>query len=599
MSTSDIILCGHEHEAQAIRQSSLSDNGACLYFEGAAFQNVNESSFAILVFDSDQRTITKHDFEFVFNKIYLDKTRYHETVLTPESIVTSEGGFLLRPEFEKGLLTLPIPIKHPHKKNIKLDDIFIYPDLERVNDVYVSRSNYEDATVLLEKEEGIVVVEGEAQSGKSSLLYMLFLSLRDKGLIPIYFRGRDISHSNISDLVRKSYRSQYDDSKVTYDAFSQAPKEQKILIIDNIFDSVLNDTGVRELYSNALRSFYRVIVSVDDKFDYSSLSDSVLNKIPIVRYRILSLGSVKRNQLIEKWLRLGLDPNTLDAIALEREIKLTFDNLDDLLGEQFLPSYPFHLLSLLQSLNEVSRPFDTTPTYYAYCYNSLLIASFNSVGLSSDQQKEMLKFISELAYNMFEHRKESKLRRIKRQFLEKFYNEYTKDYIFTYSLDDALSVLSRANIFVESEYDGEYKFVYKYLYFFLVAQAMSRKLFTESVKQDIEEMCTTAYLEDSANILLFLVYHSGDEELIENLIFTSMVPFEPYDEITLKKDDPIFLSLNALIGKIEEKIIDADKRPEEERMHELEIRDKHEKEVVTEESSSQITTDAIKFCLKF
>ena len=225
---------------------------------------------------------------------------------------------------------------------------------------------------------------------------------------------------------------------------------------------------------------------------------------------------------------------------------------------------------------------------HRYCYNSLLIASFNSVGLSSDQQKEMLKFISELAYNMFEHRKESKLRRIKRQFLEKFYNEYTKDYIFTYSLDDALSVLSRANIFVESEYDGEYKFVYKYLYFFLVAQAMSRKLFTESVKQDIEEMCTTAYLEDSANILLFLVYHSGDEELIENLIFTSMVPFEPYDEITLKKDDPIFLSLNALIGKIEEKIIDADKRPEEERMHELEIRDKHEKEVVTEESSSQI-----------
>ena len=366
-----MVICGHEHEAQARRQSSLTDGGSCLCFEGAAFQDANKSAFTILILDSNDRTITKHDFDFVLNNTYPEETRYKEQVLLPVSISVTQSGFLLRPSFEKELLSLPIPVKHPQKDNLRLDDIFVYPDLEKVTDNYASRPNYEDSSFLLEnEEEGIVVIEGEAQSGKSSLLFMLYLTMRDKGFLPVFLRGRDISHPNVSELVRKAYRSQYDDSKTSFDAFSQSPKDLKVLIIDNLLESSLNESGIKELYTSSLMSFQRVIVTVDDKFDYSSLAESVSVTIPITRYRILILGSVKRNHLIEKWLRLGLDPNTLDNSALEREIKFTFDNLDNLLGEQFLPAYPFHLLALLQSLNESSRPFDTTPTYYAYCYNS-------------------------------------------------------------------------------------------------------------------------------------------------------------------------------------------------------------------------------------
>ena len=589
VASSDIVICGHEHEAQARRQSSLTDGSACLYFEGGAFQDANKSAFTILELDSEDRILITHDFDFVLNSTYPEETRYKEQISSPVLISVTQSGFLLRHNFEKELLSLPIPVKHPHKEKLRLDDIFIYPDLEKVTDNYATRSNYEDSTFLLENNEGgVVVIEGEAQSGKSSLLFMLYLTMKDKGLLPIFLRGQDISHPNVAEQVRKAYRSQYDDSKTPFDAFSQSPKENKVLIIDNLLESSLNESGIKELYTSSMMSFQRVIVTVDDKFDYSSLAESVSVTIPITRYRILSLGSVKRNNLIEKWLRLGLDPNTLDTSAMEREIKLTFDNLDNLLGEQFLPAYPFHLLALLQSLNEASRPFDTTPTYYAYCYNSLLIASFNSVGLSSDQQKEMLKFISELAFYMFEHRRESKPRRIVKRGLEQFYAKYTEKFIFSYSLDEALNVLSRANLFSESDYLGEYKFVYKYLYFFLVAQVLSRRIHSEAGKRDVEEMCATAYLEDSANILLFLVYHSGDEDLIENLILTSMIPFEQFDEITLGIDDPIFVSLNNLIGKVEERIIDADKVPAEERRRELEKRDKESQAVRTDKNPSQV-----------
>lgn len=299
IATSDIILCGHEHEPQARRQSSLSDDISSLCFEGAAFQDGNKSSFAILVIDSGQRTITKHDYDFVLNSTYPEETRYKEQILPTVSFSVTQNGFLVQPSFEKKLLGLPIPVKHPHKADIKLDDIFIYPDLERVTDNYVSRANFEDASILLEsKEEGVIVVEGEAQSGKTSLLNMLFLALRDKGYLPIVIHGRDITHTNVFELARRSYRSQYDESKAPFDAFSQSQKEQKILIIDNLLESSLNEDGTKSLYESALKSFQRVIVSVDDKFDYSSLADSVSNKSPITRYRILSLGYVKRNRLI-------------------------------------------------------------------------------------------------------------------------------------------------------------------------------------------------------------------------------------------------------------------------------------------------------------
>ena len=589
LTSSDVVLCGHEHESQARRQSSLIGSGTSLYYEGGAFQDANESTFDILVLDCDAKTIVRHEFVFFQNTSFPDETRYKEQIFPPELISVARSGFLLKPSFEKELLSLPIPIKHPHKENLRLDDIFIYPDLEKVTNNYTSRANYEDSTILLDiDEEGVCVIEGEAQSGKTSLLFMLFLAFKEKGYIPILVRGRDISHPNISELVRKTYRTQYDEVKASFDTFAQSPQRKKILIIDDLLESSLNETGIQELYTSSLKSFQHVVVTVDDKFDYSSLAESVSIKIPLKRYRILSLGSVKRNRLIEKWLRLGLDPNTIDVTALEKEIKFTFDNLDNLLGEQFLPAYPFHLLALLQSLNEVSRPFDTTPTYYAYCYNSLLIASFNSVGLSSDQQKEMLKFISELAFYMFGHREGPKPRRIMRQGLENFYDSYLKDYFFSYSLDDALEVLSRANLFTESDFSGEYKFVYKYLYFFLVAQVLSKGLSTDAGKKYVEEMCATAYLEDSANILLFLIYHSGDEQLIENLIFTSMTPFEHYQEITLAIDDPIFASLNNLIGKVEDRIIDADKSPEEGRRHELEQRDQEAEKVLKSKNNLQM-----------
>lgn len=212
----------------------------------------------------------------------------------------------------------------------------------------------------------------ESQSGKSSLLKMTYQMLLNKGVYPILVNGKDAIHPNISNLLKQCYKQQYQNDKYKYDKYLQLDKENKVVLIDDLNKSTLNYDGKSLLFDNLSKIFKQIIVVSTIQNDVKSYLLRNSNNLDIKRYRLSSLGYEKRNKLIEKWVRLSKDVYTCDEFAIEHEIKLTFDQVTNLLGERLVPSFPIFILSLLQSLNQAFKQFDVSQTSYAFCYKLLI-----------------------------------------------------------------------------------------------------------------------------------------------------------------------------------------------------------------------------------
>lgn len=309
----------------------------------------------------------------------------------------------------------------------------------------------------------------------------------------------------------------------------------------------INSDYKSKLLSEALCNFEKIVITTGQQIDLGNILLQVNNDNNIKYYRILSLGYLKRNTLIEKWIKLGQDVITLDDELLLDQIKTTYEKISVLLGQQLIPSYPVFILSLLQGLNQSIVHFDVSKTSYAYCYNSLIIASLLKAGTDKDKINGVLKFLSEFAYNHYINKRNYKYFNTKD--FSKFYNNYKQDYNVQYTEDKLLSILTDASL-VRCVDGNSYSFAYKYSFYFLVAKKISDLINENKANGIVQDLCNNLHKEQEANILIFLVYHNGTEKQMEDLLFASMLPFENYKPITLDLNDPLFQGINDIVENI-------------------------------------------------
>lgn len=398
---------------------------------------------------------------------------------------------------------------------------------------------------------------------------MFYLSLYKNGICPLFLSGKDIKHCNINKLIKKAFKSQYQEERFSYDQYMQLDRVKRILIIDDYDKSILNADSKSKLLEEALCNFEKIIVTKDQQIDLRNILLYANNTDNIKHYRILPLGCEKRNLLIEKWIRLGQDTLTLKDDIIFEQIKKTYDQISVLLGQQLIPSYPVFILSLLQGLNQAIGNFDVSKTSYAYCYNSLIIASLLKSGTDKEKINGVLKFLCEFAYNHYTIRHDKK--NFSRNDYIIFFQSYMKEYNVPYSQDRLLDLLDSADLIRCTDGDS-FSFAYKYIYYFLVAQKISNLINDNKADGIVQRLCDNLHKEQEANILIFLVYHNGTEKQMEDLLFASMLPFENYKPITLELDDPLFEGVNDIVESIKSKVM-------------LEhIDPKHNREVVLRES---------------
>lgn len=521
ISNSNLVIYGHEHD-KGNPKNIIQKKNNVVFCGGKAFnmREKKKTGFSYYEIDSNNKSINVKTF------LYKEKLYEIENEETFEIEKKNKRNYSLNNDFNKLIENLKIPLKHHKKERLTLSDIYVYPDLEPLvdDDKTVQYPNSFELINKVKNSETLnVFIEGADQSGKTSLFYTFFKSLYKLGYTPLFLRGKNCNETNIKKLVKKALKEQYGSENVNL--YFQTSK--KILLLDNLHKSKLNSVYKKKLINSLNDKFDYVFINSDNTYNTGTVTEETTNFKEFEKYKLLPLGHEKRSELIEKWLLIGENKLTIKEEILFEKLKGRFAQIDSLIGNKLMPSYPIFILTLLQGLDENLQDF--TQTSYANIYLVLIKAGLIKEGIKDNILTGILNILKELAFFLYEKDKES----FNLKIFEEFINEYSQTFFKHKSLtnDRILKSLTNSNIL---KYDDEYyNFSYKYIFYFLVAQKIAANI--DEYEDLVYELCDNIHLEINANILIFLSHHTKAQVLIDNIALSSQIPFEKQNQYLLMK----------------------------------------------------------------
>ncbi|OMF28478.1 metallophosphoesterase [Paenibacillus peoriae] len=559
---SDLILTGHEH-VSTVRKIDDFEGGTTQHIEGGVLQETGvttTSEFNFIIFNlvgKIQKII-----RYSWNEDYYSSIFETEWLAYSRSASLTNSAYLLSVEFSNLLNDPGINIKHPRKTKVLLEDIYLFPDAKKVlvdenTDKKAQIINLDKITTYYENFK--IFIFGAERSGKSAFCKMVFNHFYNRGYVPVYLNAVDIKGTSITEfnkLLYKRFSFQYSDEML--EKYRQLEQKKKIIIIDDLHKCKQNNDLVLELLSNLLVVYPNIIVTGNEMLKFSNLlsdgefqNDSMDN---FEKYEIIQFGHLKRSQLVDKWNRIG-QVNLSENEILEKHDLMVAD-INTVIGNNFVPSYPFFLLILLQTA-ESGLPHNNKDSAYGYYYELLITQSFMNINMQHNEIDAYYTYIAELAYEFFNKDiyEFSKL-----EFID--FNDYmSKKYGLNHDLERTLKRLVNSSII--ELYSGTYRFKYSYIYYYFVAKYFSMKITDEKIRNIIAEMCRNLHIEEYANILMFLTHLSKDPFILDSLYVQAQEVFKEFDPTKLDNDIELLNKLAVEIPRIVYQSIEVKKHREE------------------------------------
>ena len=220
---------------------------------------------------------------------------------------------------------------------------------------------------------------------------------------------------------------------------------------------------------------------------------------------------------------------------------------------------------------------DYSLTSYGHCYHSLILLALNKQHIRHQELDTYFNYLRELAFYIFRINTNG----LTLEEIEDFRHGYEKEYLVD-SHDKLQETLINSKILIIK--DGKLNFRYKYLYFFYVAKFLSDKSESQICKGVIENLCENIHSEKNANILIFLIHHTKDRKIIDEILLQTMYVFDGVPEETLEVKELRFL--NGLFEAIPKLILEQ-KNVENERKERLRQKDQIEKIRISQEESNE------------
>lgn len=568
-SSSNILIYGHEHEFIATGRTNNLSAGLISEYEGAAFYTQDkeskeqQSQFEVLVIDTEQSTCHQTTFKYsAADFIYRIQTEQSRNI----SSERKTGAFRSNSEYVQSLDEMPTPIYNHENEKLKLSEVFIYQDLESMND-RVNKTDIDGKYVSADKLLGdadhtLFILEGGSQCGKTSLCHTYYVSLLRVHKYPLMLSGKYINNDNLRRILRNAYDRQYLSEFADYDKYEQYDKSAKVLIIDN-FDKCKLPRDVKEkIIKDLLLLFSQVIITVrEDKFIVES--QKYYDKDATVLYHIKSFGYQKRAKLIEKFYE-KYDNQSISPQDMLDKTNEALRMVQQFLGREYIPPYPIYILSLLLSNSKVMGQ-NYSQTAYGHCYEAIITCALMTQ-VKDDDVSQFRNFLKHFAFHKFSCKMES----LSEEQFREFYDSYKSKYIIT-NYETCKMVLLNSGL-LACEDDCYYRFGYKYVYYFTVAEYISSIINTDRGKAIIQMLCNEIESQDVANILIFLTYHIDDVAFIDETILTLMASIEDVEPITLKRNDVFYASVEKLCNEMKKETIDVFKQSDPQKAREEYLR---------------------------
>jgi len=509
---SHLIFTGHEHfqsvvETNDLRSSaSISIDGGVLFEEGTP----NQSTFNLVIVD----LATK---QYVTELLTWNGSHYLAQAGDEEwgslRALPTKGGpiYELQTEFAKTLRDPGANFSHSAKKELEIDDVFVWPELRLLDDPalikkQVSAAYLEDVANL----NGGIFLRGDEKSGKSTLLRQYFKSYYNRGFLPLYFRASWFTKSHRTEplkALKHAFDRQY--LKTNRDAWLQESKDQRVLFLDDIDGCTLSPEALADCLDGLFGYFSGVILTARD--GTAALDMLALERVEALhgfqKYEIREFGHKKRFELVCKWAEIGGESE--DSVTWSQTIDKWEKDLTTAVGRQFVPAVPIFLLTLLQSI-ESGRTADLQNSAFGHYYQFLVTSSFQNVGIEREQWNEVMNYCANLAW--FAH--SSGRKQFSESELESFNLAFSNEFT-PVSFGQRIRHLTQANIL--AKVDGHFEFRYPYLYYYFLGQFLADRIHEKEIEQAVIRLCDDLHLRDNANILLFTSHHTKSPVIYERI----------------------------------------------------------------------------------
>ena len=418
-----------------------------------------------------------------------------------------------------------ITLTHRKADKIKLSDIYIIPDVEIDDDSKNELRTYKSAYFLPEMFRKFLVF-GEEQQGKTSLLkhyYKLFLT---QSKIPLILEGSKVKDSNPEVIIKKELARQY--QGISYEAFTNS--KDKVIMIDNI-----DDIGLNRKYRDKFIS--EICLFSDNCIFTHQLSFSLLiDEIPALddfsRAELMALGNKKREEIIQRWISLGIEQTITEEDLYTRCDELK-DTINSVVKKNIVPPKPIYILMLLQMF-EANSKLNLELSSHGHCYQQLIYQSFENAKINEREFDKYLNVLTELSWWIFSNNQNPNEAQ-----LDSFFEEYCKVYL-NVDKEVVISKLSNHSILQAKEFRTGFK--YPYIYYFFVGKKISESYSENTDIQDqVNYLLENLHREDFANILIFVAHHTKDSWVINLLQNVLSELFDEHPSATLDKDQLSFM----------------------------------------------------------
>ena len=407
------------------------------------------------------------------------------------------------------------------QNRVKLSDIFIFPAMcsyateEKNNDVEIEINNEND---LLKN--NYTLIHGERLSGKTALCRHLFCTLADAGKPVLYIDLGNIGKKANENIFNRAYVDQFEGDYILW-----KNQNNKIVIFDNLSRENIDHVIL------AMDLFDKIILTTASDIFYSYYKDDVrLSQFREIAIRPLT-HSKQENLIRKRWKILNRNQSLVHGQIDEIENRVNAIILSD----RIFPRYPFYILSILQTY-EAYMQYDLSLTAYGHCYHAIIIAHLIKSGISKsdDEMGACLNFAEHFAFEIYQKKSTSQMNtHDQNNFKDNFIQRYKKRFVPLRQSTLHRLFNSQYNILSNI---GE--FTNPYMYYYFLGKYFAKNMKRDSAIYDIvQNMMDNSYLKFNSLILIFIIHHTDDNQIIDDILLRTMCTLDYLEPSILDKKE--------------------------------------------------------------
>jgi hypothetical protein len=332
--------------------------------------------------------------------------------------------------------------------------------------------------------------------------------------------------------IEDLFVEQYDQTSLN--AYRQMDRTRRVVIIDDYHKLPLSASTKKKFIINLAKFAGRIILVASDILLVEDLvsHDKQTAVMPsFAFFRIQAFGHLLRNRLVERWLLLNAEADA-DEASFAHSLTTITRQLNTLIGKNFVPPFPVYILSVLQA-SEAATPIDTTASAHGYFYE-LFIKSALASGKTRIEYDVVTAYLRHLAYHLFSNR----LKEIDETNFHQIHSLYEQRYDITRSFDGLRDALVERHMILRV--GSRYRFKHPYQYYFFVASYMRDHINEVEVRDHLRKLSRALYIEQNANILLFLAHLSKNPIIVDEMLSAAQEHYKDHAPALLA-DDARFL----------------------------------------------------------